>query len=245
MNRILLLLAAVVVFGGLLAAQTSTPVVVELFTSEGCSSCPPADALLVKLSQQNSQNGSDLILLGEHVDYWNSLGWTDRFSSAQFSQRQSDYAKTFHLASVYTPQMVIDGRTQLVGGDATAVNRDIAAAGKDPKPVQVALQWEGNDRLRVTVQPAKGSPAKVLLAITENGLSTQVGNGENGGKTLHHAAVVRELRDLGSADQGRFETIANVSPHKDWNLTEVRVAVLAQDQASGAILGAAEIPWQH
>ena len=245
MNRILLLLAVATFFSRLVPAQTATPVVVELFTSEGCSSCPPADALLAKLSQQNPKNESDLILLGEHVDYWNSLGWTDRFSSAQFSQRQEAYAKMFHLASVYTPQIVIDGRTQLQGGDATAVNRDIGAAHKAPKPVQVALQWEGNDRLHVTVQSASASRAKVLLAVTEDGLSTQVGNGENDGKTLHHAAVVRELRELGSLDKSRLETTANVSPHKDWSLAEVKVAVLVQDQGSGTILGAAAIPWQH
>ena len=95
MNKILRLFVVVALFSGLLPAQTATPVVVELFTSEGCSSCPPADALLAKLGQQNPENGVDLILLGEHVDYWNQLGWTDRFSSAQFSQRQGDYAKIF------------------------------------------------------------------------------------------------------------------------------------------------------
>jgi hypothetical protein len=179
-------------------------VVVELFTSEGCSSCPPADALLAKLSQQNPENGSDLIFLGKHVDYWNSLGRTDRFSSAQFSQGQEDYAKMFHLPSVYTPQIVIDGRMQLQGGDATAVNRDIVTTHKAPKPVQVPLQWEGNDRLHVTVQPASASRAKVRLAVTEDGMSTQVANGENGGKTLHHAAVVRELRELGSLNKASW-----------------------------------------
>ena len=91
------------------AQATQNPVVVELFTSEGCSSCPPADALLVQLSQQQAKDGTQLILMGEHVDYWNYIGWTDRFSAKQFSQRQSEYASALH-AQVYTPQMVIDGQ---------------------------------------------------------------------------------------------------------------------------------------
>ncbi len=123
-------------------APAQTPVVVELFTSEGCSSCPPADALLVKLSQQGVSNGAPLMLLGEHVDYWNYIGWTDRFSSKQFSQRQSEYGRALS-ANVYTPEMVIDGDKQFVGSDASQAQREIAAAAKETKPAQVTLHWEG------------------------------------------------------------------------------------------------------
>ena len=247
MNTILRMLVVVMALGwcSLIPAQSQTPVVVELFTSEGCSSCPPADALLVDLSHKNEVNGVDLILLGEHVDYWNYIGWTDRFSSAQFSQRQEDYAKAFHLASVYTPQMVIDGHLEFSGSDAAEVDRNIAAAAKEPMPVQVALHWEANNRLRVTVQSPSTTRAKVLLAVTENGLSTQVGKGENGGRTLHHAAVVRQLRELGSANQSKFETSVNISPHPGWNPAELKVAVLVQDGGNGKILGASQIVWQH
>lgn len=247
MNKTFRVLAAAIFFGlaAFVPAWAQTPVVVELFTSEGCSSCPPADALLLDLSRKTAPNGVDLILLGEHVDYWNYIGWTDRFSSAQFSQRQGDYAKAFHLASVYTPQMVIDGHLQLSGGDAAEVNRNIDAAAKEPKPAQVTLQWVGNNRLQVTVQSANPTRAKVLLAVTEDGLSTQVGKGENGGRTLHHAAVARELRELGSLDKSKFETSTNVSPHKDWNVAQLKVAVIVQDPASGKILGASAIGWQH
>jgi hypothetical protein len=247
MNNIIRILVVMVALGcgSFLPAQSPTPVVVELFTSEGCSSCPPADALLAKLGQKNPSNGVDLILLGEHVDYWNQLGWTDRFSSAQFSQRQGDYGKIFHLASVYTPQMVIDGRLQLSGNDDAGVNRDIVAAARHPKTVQVALRWEGNDRLHVTVQSPGASRANVLLAVTEDGLSTQVGKGENGGKTLHHDAVVRELHELGSLDKNKFETSANVLPHQDWNPAQLKILVLVQDKDGGAIVGASQIEWQH
>src|SRR5271167_2309213 len=153
-------------------SSAETPVVIELFTSEGCSSCPPADALLVDLSRKSPPNGTKLILLGEHVDYWNYIGWTDRFSSAQFSQRQNSYAKDFHLATVYTPQMVIDGRLELVGNDATEVYRSIGKAAAEPKPAQVSLRWEPQQKLHVAVQAPPGERPKVVLAITEDGLST-------------------------------------------------------------------------
>jgi len=221
------------------------PVVVELFTSEGCSSCPPADALLIKLSQQPAQDGAQLILLGEHVDYWNYLGWTDRFSSPQFSQRQSNYAKAFHLSGPYTPQMVMDGRAEFVGNDASEAQQRIAELARQPEAAKVALQWEANNQLRVAVQSSGAEPAKVLLAITEDGLSTQVGNGENGGRTLHHAAVVRQLRELGNVDKNKFETEVQVSGQPGWNSDKLKVIVFAQDPQTQKILGAGEIAYQH
>ena len=117
----------------LLAQQV---VVVELFTSEGCSSCPPADALLGQLSKQRDTTSIELVLLGEHVEYWNGQGWNDRLLGASFTQRQYDYAKRFHLASAYTPQMVIDGHLQTTGGNAPAMQKLIADAAHAPKPPQ-------------------------------------------------------------------------------------------------------------
>jgi hypothetical protein len=247
MYRTLRMLAAIAVLGlcGTLPASSQNPVVVELFTSEGCSSCPPADAILVDLSRQSAQSGRDLILLGEHVDYWNYIGWTDRFSSAQFSQRQNDYARSFHLAFVYTPQMVIGGHVQFVGNEASEVHRKIDEATKEPKPAQVLLQWEKNGRLHVTVQSHSASQAKVLLAVTEDGLTTDVGGGENGGRTLRHAAVVRQLRELGSTDKNSFDTNVDVSIRPNWNPAQLKVAVLVQDSGRGRILGAAQIPYRQ
>jgi hypothetical protein len=248
MNKVWLLMTGVMLFLSPALGQEAAPrpVVVELFTSEGCSSCPPADALLMKLDQQGAQNGVLPILLGEHVDYWNYLGWTDRFSSAQFSQRQSQYAKTFHLRGPYTPQMVIDGEVQFVGNDAGEAQQQIAAAaGKQPEAAKVTLQWEGNNKLHVAIQSPDGERTKALLAITEDGLSTQVANGENGGRTLHHAAVVRQLRELGIVDKGKFETQVDVSGQSGWNREQLKVIVLAQDPETQKILGAAEIGYQH
>jgi hypothetical protein len=222
-----------------LVAVAQNPVVVELFTSEGCSSCPPADAVLLQLSQSGLK-GEEVILLGEHVDYWNYIGWTDRFSSKQFSQRQSEYASALR-AEVYTPQMVIDGREQFVGNDAAEVDSRIVAAAKRPMPGQVSLAWEGNSRLRVAAQSATAVKAKVLLAITEDGLSTQVANGENGGKTLHHAAVVRSLQEIGELRDGKFESIVDVPVAAGWNRNQLKAIVLLQEPKTMKIVGAGQV----
>jgi len=245
MNKLACLaLIAILVSSFTPLALAQTPVVVELFTSEGCSSCPPADAELVKLSQQRTQSGAELILLGEHVDYWNYIGWTDRFSSAQFSERQSDYGKALH-SSVYTPQMVVDGSVEFVGNDVSEAQRSIAAAAKHAKPAQVALRWEGDNRVHVSIQSPAPARVKVLLATTEDGLTTSVQAGENGGRTLHHAAVVRQLREIGQADKGAFEADVDIAPHPDWNAANLKLAVLAQDAATLKILGAATVAYKH
>src|SRR5258708_39684535 len=171
------------------ATPSTGPIVVELFTSEGCSSCPPADALLSKLQQSGTIEGADVFILGEHVDYWNHLGWADRFSSAGFSQRQGEYAHRFKLDSSYTPQMVIDGHAELVGNDESGVRRQLTLAAHARKPANVKLSWNKHDQLQVEIDGTSEGNGQVLLAITEDGLSTQVGRGENGG-----AAVVARAR---------------------------------------------------
>jgi len=240
MSKIAVLLVALLALA--LTAAAQNPVVVELFTSEGCSSCPPADAILVDLSHQSLQNGSLLILMGEHVDYWNYIGWTDRFSAKQFSERQGDYARALH-GSVYTPQMVIDGRVQFVGNDASDVAHKLKAAAADPKPAQVALSWDNNKELKVKVSYADLAHANVLLAVTEDNLTTAVGAGENNGTTLRHAAVVRQLRNLGTVKSSQYDTSINVPPQPGWNTANLKVAVLVQDPQSKKILGAAAIPY--
>jgi hypothetical protein len=244
MKKSIVLLLALLIAGHVSGAWAETPVVIELFTSEGCSSCPPADALLVDLSRKSPPTGTKLILMGEHVDYWNYIGWTDRFSSAAFSERQNNYATHLHLATVYTPQMVIDGHLQLVGNGAAEVYRDISKAAAEPKPAQVRLQWEPQQKLHIAVQaPARERP-KVLLAITEDGLSTAVGKGENGGRTLQHAAVVRQLKELGTATSGQFDTSIDVRVRPDWNLAKLKVVVLVQQAGTGKILGAESLDYQ-
>lgn len=221
-------------------AWAQTPVVVELFTSEGCSSCPPADALLVQLSQKTPP-GVELILLGEHVDYWNHDGWSDRFSSAQFTQRQNDYEGHLHVDGPYTPQMVIDGHLQFVGNNVAALQRNLELASAQPKAAQVSLQWEAGDHLKIAVQAPEKTHAHVFLAVTENGLTTAISGGENSGRTLRHAAVVRELRELGSVQNGAFEKTVEAAPHSGWNAANLKAAVLVQDSDDGPIVGAASL----
>ncbi|MGI8494545.1 MAG: DUF1223 domain-containing protein [Pyrinomonadaceae bacterium] len=211
---------------------SKSPVLVELFTSEGCSSCPPADRNLAELSKQQ-----DVIALGFHVDYWNNLGWTDQFSKAAYSQRQGFYSNTFKLGEVYTPQMIVDGTDQFVGGNSSAANQAISAAAKNEKG-NVALTVSG-DKLKVDISnlPAH-SFANVFLAIAENNLSTSVKRGENGGKTLNHAAVVRDLKNIGSVagNAKSFQTETTVQIPSDWKKQNLKFVVFAQVEDGSKII---------
>lgn len=220
------------------ASDRKSPVVVELFTSEACSSCPPADRLLLELQRTGNTDGADLILLGEHVDYWDHLGWKDRFSSARFTARQAQYADLMKLPSAYTPQMVVDGHIDVLGNDSSALRKAIAAAASTPKATQVNLSWTTPNQLNIAVSNAGKS--HVLLAITENDLTTDVKNGENRGRTLHHADVVRELRDLGPTVKGEWQRTINPGFDSHWDRSKLRVIVLIQQQ-DGRILGASSL----
>jgi hypothetical protein len=223
-----------------LSLAGESPVVVELFTSEGCSSCPPADALLVKLSQMEGPGLPQVIVLGEHVDYWNGIGWKDRFSSREFTERQQDYAQHFGLSSPYTPQMVIDGQKQLVGNNASEVGHDIDAAAKVEKAAKITVARVNGSAYQVSVQSGAGN-GKVFLAVTEDALSTDVKGGENGGRTLHHAGVVRELRSIGSLSNGQFEKKVDVPIQREWNPANLKLVVFLQQGESGPIVGATSL----
>lgn len=231
------------VFGAL--AQTSTappnrvPVIVELFTSEGCSSCPPADALLVKLNQQDIP-GVQVIALGQHVDYWNRLGWSDRFSSAKFSNRQNVYSNQFGLDSVYTPQMVVNGHVQFVGNDTSQARRAINAAAHQPLKAIVTLILGDPQKIGIEVSAAEGTPA-VIIALTEDNLSTEVARGENGGRTLRHAAVVRDLRKIGEVKNGKFSSTQTIHLLPEWHIENLHAVVFLQNPDTMQILGAASI----
>ncbi len=134
------------------ADAAATPVLVELFTSEGCSSCPPADALLSRLGRTQPVRGADIIALEEHVDYWDRLGWKDPFSSEAATARQSEYGEAFGGNQVYTPQMIVDGRAEFVGSSDTDALRAIRAASQTPKPA-IQLSWEAGDSLAIHVEP--------------------------------------------------------------------------------------------
>lgn len=218
---------------------TTQPVVVELFTAEGCSSCPPADKLLADFVAANGAGHPEIIALGEHVDYWNHEGWTDRFSSAAFSHRQEVYGEHFKIDAVYTPQMVIDGKTQVSGNDRAAAVHGILAEAAQAKPAKVDVHWESATRLHVAVQSEE--QAQVLLAMTEDGLSTEVKDGENRGRTLQHTGVVRELRELGNIKKNEFATSIDLPAHPGWNRDKMKFVVLVQRKNQGAIIGVATV----
>jgi hypothetical protein len=221
---------------------TPQPIVIELFTSEGCSSCPPADALLGQLSQQRTGHAVDLVLLGEHVEYWDGQGWKDRFSAPVFTQRQYDYVHYLHLATAYTPQVVVDGHLQASGGNASALQQLIAEAAETAKPSKVSLQLLSPDKLQVNVSAPPGPKWQVLFAITEDNLTTNVRGGENKNRVLTHSAVVRELHSLGSTSDGHFEKTFAFKTKSDWKPQDLRAIVLVQEQSTGQIQGAATIP---
>src|ERR1700726_514733 len=135
-----------------LPAVGSTPVLVELFTSEGCSSCPPADALLMRLGRTQPVREANLIVLEEHVDYWDRLGWKDPFSSEAATARQNEYGEAFGGSQVYTPQMIVDGGTEFCGSSDTDALRAIRTASQMPKPA-VQLSWEKDDTLVIHIEP--------------------------------------------------------------------------------------------
>lgn len=235
----------------------ASPVIVELFTSEGCSSCPPADQVLMRLDKDQPVAGANVIALSEHVDYWNRLGWRDPFSSAQFSARQSDYAEAFERDGVYTPQMIVDGRTEFVGSNMGRAREAIAQAARLPKAkVQLSFAPDAESRtsgggraiplvLHVENIPAMsaGDTLEVMLAITESDLNSSVGAGENAGRSLRHTAVVRQLINIGNINEINRAAPFNAAPvinlAKGTNREHLRAVVFLQERDSRHLLGAA------
>ena len=238
MPLLLILLLTLWINAGDKPAPPRTPVVVELFTSEGCSDCPPADQLLHTLESQQPVAGVEIIPLGFHVDYWNDLGWRDRFSMHDFTIRQEMYVERMRLESPYTPQMVIDGKLQAVGNDAVAVRRALLERTGVPKAT-VAGKTVSLGVLDVGVQGAPNN-ADLMIAITESGLSTNVPAGENRGRELHHTAVVRALSRLGSIRDHVFAGQVHVPLNKAWRSENLHAVVFVQ-ASSGEIVGAATV----
>lgn len=254
----LLACALGVLWGGEPRAQTSTagtkrePVIVELFTSEGCSTCPPADALLARLEDQQPIAGVEVIALEEHVDYWNHQGWVDPYSSAEWTLRQQEYVAAFKGDGAYTPQMVVNGASQFIGSRINEVLAGIGEAARAPKVsvVVAATTPAGNLMQQFTVSAEKlvggtsGDTAEVWFAITEKGLHSEVDRGENAGKDVHHASIVRWMRKVGVVDrkpQPSFTGNISVKLKPVWKLENLRVVALVQEKKSRRILGAASL----
>lgn len=223
-----------------LKAGDRSPVLVELFTSEGCSSCPPADRLLAELYETQPISGAQVIVLSEHVDYWNQLGWMDPYSSYLFSDRQQQYAHMLRVDDVYTPQAVIDGHLETVGNNAPKLQSAIAEASHLQKiPVKLdATRQNGSVEVRVAFDPAHARNASILLAVVEREVESKVSRGENGGHMLSHVGVVRSLSPAGKADsEGRFQATLKIDPQ--WGAKGLRVVAFLRER-SGRVIGAAE-----
>ena len=220
------------------------PVVVELFTSEGCSSCPPADALLQKFDQQ-SFPGARLIVLSEHVDYWNHIGWKDPYSAAAFSDRQSAYGNHLRLESVYTPQMVVDGADEFVGSNSSDAQKVFEKAALRAKiPVKISgLRLEGSllkAQVETGAPPADLHRADVVVAVALDRAESQVNAGENAGHRLTHVAVVRALVKAGSVGAAQsFSKEISVPLDNDIATSDLRVIAFVQEPGPGRIRGAA------
>jgi hypothetical protein len=221
------------------------PILIELFTSEGCSSCPPADAALQRLHEKQPLPGVQLLVLSEHVDYWNNLGWRDPFSDEQFSERQSRYG-----ARIYTPQAVIDGRVDVVGSDEGGILRAAKAAAAETHG-EVRLAPKKNNFFSGGSDPSPGGrvhvaaarlpphgPAHVMLAVVEDGLVSHVERGENAGRTLPHTAVVRVLKGIGSVAAGAAGWEGDVELPADPSWKHPRLVVFVQDRESLRVLAA-------
>lgn len=232
-----------------LFAQTApaarTPVLVELFTSEGCSSCPPADKLLATLQKQQPVANAHIIVLEEHVDYWDRQGWRDRFSSSQFTQRQSFYAPRLNFDDSYTPQMVVDGQTQFLGSDSSKALAAISHAVQAPK-IGLSLSAPVIDGKQVA-SSISTTGASVLprgdlyAALVEPSASTEVKSGENGGHHLDHVGVARSFQRIGKLqDLGRGPISFKINAPADLDASHLRLIVFAQLPDQGAVRGIAE-----
>ena len=213
--------------------------VVELFTSEGCSSCPPADELVARI--QNESRNEPVYILAYHVDYWNRLGWKDVFSSADFSKRQNDYANYLHLQSVYTPQIVVNGKTEFVGSEEGKLRSTIRTDLQKNPTAQLALTMIKTDNNQASLKYGTVGTDKntvLLIAVLQKSAQTNVERGENGGHTLSHVQIVRKLQRVAlNGNNG----IANVVLPHGFDSKSWEIIGFLQNTSNGAVVGAARI----
>ena len=233
-----------VLFGGILAVQISakTPVLVELFTSQGCPTCPAADKILADLETSQPIADAEIIALAWHVDYWDSFGWKDEFASPVFSQRQVAYSRALNINGTYTPQMFVDGTTHFIGTKLDKATKAITQATKNSKS-EINLSLD-KDKIKISIPNLpKHEKATVFVAFTQNNLSRKIGRGNNAGKTILHSSVVRDLRSVGSIEPQKqnfeIETFLQFQP--EWNKENLNLIVFVQENVSRKILAISRI----
>jgi hypothetical protein len=228
---------------GPIPRMVRVPVVVELFTSEGCSGCAPADEFLLGLERTQPIPGVEVIALEEHVDYWNGYGWRDPFSSRVMSNRLTDYNRLFNLDNISTPQLVIGGQAQVLGSDATHAREEIARAAKGPQAnVEVSFRSASVATVKVDKLPANAPDSDIWMAVTEGGLESSVDGGENEGRRLRHTAVVRSIVIIGKVDADAPTTYSmHLKFSPKWKRDALKYVVFVQDRVSKKIWGAAAV----
>jgi hypothetical protein len=226
--------------------RNAHPILVELFTSEGCSSCPPADALLEKMDATQPVPGAQLIVLSEHVDYWDHDGWKDPNSSAAMTERQVAYVHALGLNTPYTPQFVVDGSREMRANDVQQVEKVFHEAAAAPKiSVRIGeVSVEGNGgvlRARIEADENSGKHnADVYVAIALDRVESQVLHGENGGRHLTHVAVVQQITKVGKLSKGKsFGEAVQLKLKPGTDPKNVRIVAFVQEPGAGRLLGAA------
>jgi hypothetical protein len=213
--------------------------VVELFTSEGCSSCPPADAVVAKIEKESA--GKPIYILAFHVDYWNRLGWKDGFSSAAYSQRQNQYARWLNLSSVYTPQIVVNGRTEFVGSEEGTLRNAIRTNLAKDAVAQISLTNIKINQNKVDLQyqtQGRIGNAILLLAVIQKNAQTKVERGENAGHTLSHVQIVRGIESISlKGDKGQ----ASIELPKGFDAHGAEIIAFVQNTSDGEITGATKV----
>ena len=212
--------------------------VIELFTSEGCSSCPPADQLVAQI--QKEDKGKPVYILAYHVDYWDRLGWKDVFSNADFSKRQNDYARYLHLQSVYTPQIVVNGQREFVGSEEGTLRNAIKTALEKTSAAQLTLNIAAIDKDQASIiYSATGADKNTVLqiAVLQKNAQTKVERGENGGHTLSHVQIVRKLQKISLS--GNSGTVNVALPH-GFDIQGWEVIGFLQNTTNGVVAAAAK-----
>jgi hypothetical protein len=220
--------------------EAKKPVLVELFTSEGCSTCPPADALLQSLDRDQDIPGAQVIVLSEHVDYWDHEGWRDPFSSPEITARQNAYAFHFSQEASYTPEAVIDGSRGINGSDQRGLTAAIQDAAQRPKlAIEIANAAMSGKTVEANVTVAAHPRTDLYAVLADDHDQSSVSKGENSGKHLEHVAVVRVMKKLGSLNDAFSGQIHVALPNQS-QAQKMRLVIFAQEKGTGHILGAAE-----
>lgn len=221
----------------ILNLSAKTPVLVELFTSQGCPTCPEADKVLAQLENTQPVAGAEIITLAWHVNLWDSFNWKDEFSSPVFTQRQVIYSRVLYISEIYTPQMFVDGTVHFIGSKSDKATKAITQAIKTAKP-EINLSMNG-DKISINIPNLpKHETATVYLAFTETNLVRKIERGNNKGKTLEHPSVARAIQAIGTVDaqmqQFKAETFLQLQP--GWKRENVKIIIFVQENATRKII---------